>query len=545
VRFAESLFSRKGLLFAWVALVVIQLPIREVTPPDEPRFANQAQSMRSTGEWVVPYISVDINVDKPPMLFWGAAIASLPFDRVTPTASRVPSAIASLIVLLLTVRLGRRLWGSDTIAYGGALVALTGIEFFQKAQWCSCDMTMAAFSFMAITLWGEASFDEPPIGGRGLSIALGWAAIGFGILSKGPVALFWTLFFVLAEAISRKRFRPLLRIVWNPGIGLMLIIVGAWLFALGQRAGWDFVYEVTIHQTVHRYVKAWNSVEPWWFYSYQMPSDLLPWTAFLPAAIAMVFRKRAAPDERDTIAARSLALFTLFGVAFFSGSSGKRGVYVMESFPAVSLLIAAAVIRVGLGGLGFLLMAAIGIAAGVLAPVAIASGAVRVSPALIDAAGISGAVALVIAGLAVASGAALGYSFLKRGRRELALASAVSGAIVFMFLAGTLGGAVWSRMQSAKPFCERIAAAVPRDALVAAEGTKFEQIMFYTLRPTIFVDSDEQCLDLLKTGRCRYAVITRERYERVRRVSPVDGLPILAGGTINGGEFVLLGPREH
>ena len=542
---SKSLFSRNGLLIAWLVLVVVQLPIREVMPPDEPRFANQAQSMRSKGEWVVPYISVDINVDKPPMIFWGAAIASLPFDRVTPAASRIPSAIASLIVLLLTVRLGRRLWGSDTIAYGGALIALTGIEFFQKSQWCSCDMTMAAFAFMALTLWSEASFDEPPIGSPRLSIALGWAAIGFGLLSKGPVTLLWAFLFVLAEAIARKRFRPLLRVLANPGIGLMILIIGAWLFALGQRAGWAFVYDATIHQSVHRYMKAWNSVQPWWFYSYQMPSDLLPWAAFLPAAIAMVFRKRTAADQRDTIAARSLGLFTLFGVAFFSGSSGKRGVYVMESFPAVSLLIAAAVIRAGLGGVGFLVMAAIGIVAGVVAPVAIASDAVRLPPALIAAAGTSGAVALVIAGLALASGAALGFYLLKRGRTEQALASAVAGAIVLVFLAGTVGGSTWSRMQSAEPFCEKIDVAVPKDALLAAEDAKFEQIMFYTLRPTIFVDSDEKCLDLLRTGRCRYAVITRERYDRVRGISPVDGLAILASGAINGGEFVLIGPRER
>jgi 4-amino-4-deoxy-L-arabinose transferase-like glycosyltransferase len=540
--FADRLFSRWGLIFAWVVLVVVQLPIREVMPPDEPRFANQAQSMRSTGEWVVPYISIDVNVDKPPMLFWGAALASLPFARVTPTASRVPSAIASLIVLFLTVRLGRRLFGSDAIAYGGALVALTGIEFFQKAQWCSCDMTMAAFAWMAITLWGEALFDEPPIGGRGLSIALGWAAIGFGILSKGPVAFLWALFWVIGEAIARKRFRPLLNILLNPGIGLMLLIVGAWLFALGQRAGWAFVYEVTVHQNLHRYLKAPNLIEPWWFFFYQIPSDLLPWTAFVPAAIAMAARRHDG-DLRSAIGSRSLALFTILSLAFFSSASGKRGVYMMESFPAVSLLIAVAVVRAGLGRLGFILMAGIGVLAGVAAPAAIVAGAVRFPAALKAAAGATGAAALVVGGLGLAAGAALGLHYLKRGLKESALAAAVAGAIITVFLAGTMGGAAWSRMQSAKPFCDRIDAAIPKDVLLAAEDAKFEQIMFYTLRPTIFVDSDEKCVDLLKSGRCLYAVITRDRYLRIRRISPVDGLTVLVSGTINKGEFVLIGPR--
>ena len=48
---------------------------------------------------------------------------------------------------------------------------------------------------------------------------------------------------VLAEAIARRRFRPLLRLAWNPGIVLGFGVVGAWLWALGARAGWDFVYQ--------------------------------------------------------------------------------------------------------------------------------------------------------------------------------------------------------------------------------------------------------------------------------------------------------------
>ena len=537
---SDRLFSRTGLILAWLVLVVIQLPIREVMPPDEPRFANQAQSMRTTGDWVVPYISIDVNVDKPPMLFWGTAIASLPFDRVTPTASRVPSAIASLVVLLLTVRLGRRLWGSDAIAYGGALIALTGIEFFQKAQWCSCDMTMAAFAFTALTLWGEALFAEPPIRSQSISIALGWAAIGFGILAKGPVALFWACFWVLAEAIARKRFRPLLSIFVNPGIALMLLIVGAWLFALGQRAGWAFVYEATIHQNLHRYMKAPNSIHPWWFFATATPADFLPWTAFLPAALALVFTKRqGADDEGSTIATRALALFTLFGVLFFSSSSGKRGVYVMETFPAISLLIAAAVVWAGLGRVGFALMAALGVVLGVIAPLAF-----HFPPALKAAAGTLGAVALVAAGVSLAVGAAIGFFQLRQGRSAAALASAICGAATVVFLAGTVGGAAWSRMQSAKPFGEQIAAATPAGELIAAEDAKFEQIMFYSLRPTVYVDSDEKCVSLLKSGRCRYAVILRERYDRVRGEPPVDQLAILAEANINQDAYVLIGPAR-
>jgi 4-amino-4-deoxy-L-arabinose transferase-like glycosyltransferase len=542
----ERLFSRTALIAAWLFLVLVQLPIREVMPPDESRFAHQAQAMRMSGDWVVPHIGDDKNVDKPPVLFWSIVLASLPFDRVTETASRVPSAIGALIVLLLAARLGRRLFRSDAVAYGGALVTLTGIEFFQKSQWCSCDMTMAAFAWIAITLWGESLFGDPQPPRPALYVALGWVAVGFGILTKGPVALLWAALWVIAEAIARRRPRPLLRLVLNPGPAIALLIVGAWLYGLGARAGWPFVYEATIHQNLDRYAHAWNSVQPFWFFAYQTPADLLPWVAFIPAAIALAIRRgSAAGDERLATGSRTLALFALFGLLFFSSSSGKRGVYVMEAFPAISLLIAAAVVQCGLGSLGFVLMAAIGLILGVGAPAAIAFGAFKIPPELKAAAGALGPVALVLGGLALTAGAAAGLSLLRRGRREAALASAVAGALVTLFLAGTIGGATWSRMQGARPFCERMAAAAPAGERVAVEGAKFEQFMFYTLRKTADFNDDAELSAILASGRCRYAIMLKQRYDRMRGAAPVDGMAILASAPISEKTYVLVGPAQR
>lgn len=537
MKLSELLFSRTGLIAAWALLVLIQLPIRDVMPPDEPRFAHQAQSMRTSGEWIVPYIGDEIVIDKPPVLFWGVALASLPFDRVTEATSRVPSAIAALIVLLLTARLGRRLFQSDAIGYGGALIALTGVEFFQKSQWCSCDMTMAAFAFSAITLWSESCFGDPIPDRSSLRIALGWTAVAFGILTKGPVTFLWALFWCVGEAIARRRFRPLLRIALNPGILILVAIVGGWLYALGSRAGWAFVYDATIHQNLNRYAKAWNSVQPWWFYGYQAPADLLPWAAFLPAAIAMAIR-------RD-VASRALAFYALFGLLFFSGSSGKRGVYVMEAFPAISLLIAAAVVRAGLGRIGFVLLTTLGIALGVAAPLAIAMGVLAIPSALAAAAGAIGLVALVLGGVVLAAGAVFGLMALRRGRNESALASVVVGALVVMLLAGTIGGRTWSRMQRARPFCETMDAAVPKTERIAVEVSKYEQMMFYTLRTVSYFRSDAALVDILTRGECRYAIVERERFARLQGAAPLTGLAILAEAPISNRSYVLLGPARR
>jgi 4-amino-4-deoxy-L-arabinose transferase-like glycosyltransferase len=540
----SRLLSRTGLIAAWILLVVVPLPVREVMPPDEPRFAHQAQSMKTSGDWIVPRIGDSNNVDKPPVLFWSVCLASLPLDRVTATTARIPSALGALAVLLLTARLGRRLFRDDAVAYGGALIALTGIEFFQKAEWCSCDMTMAAFAFAAITLWGEALFGEPPPARPGFAIALGWTAVGLGVLTKGPVALLWALFFVVAEAIARRRGRSLLRLLANPGLLIMPAIVGGWLVALGMRAGWGYVYEATIYQNLNRYAHAWNSVQPWWFFGYQTPADLLPWSAFLPAAIAVAAQKRSAfDDEGDATAVRTLALFALFGIVFFSTSSGKRGVYVMESFPAISLLIAAAVVRARRGGLGFVLMTILGVIAGVVAPIALAAHKIRIPPVVAASGGPGSVAALAVAGVALAVGAGRGLSLLRVGRGDAALASVVSGALVTMLLAGTVGGVVWTRVQGARPFCAKMDAILPAGERIAVEGSKFEQFMFYTLRKTCEFNDDAELVKVLAGGSCRYAIVVRSRYDRMKDAPPLAGLPVLAEAPISEKSYVLVGPR--
>jgi hypothetical protein len=217
---------------------------------------------------------------------------------------------------------------------------------------------------------------------------------------------------------------------------------------------------------------------------------------------------------------------------------------MMEAFPAISLVIAAAVVQAGLGTFGFALMAVFGIVLGVVAPVALASGVVSIPEALSVAAGTGGAIALVVSGLALAAGASFGLVLLRRGLREAAIASAIAGSLVALFLAGTVGGATWSRMQSARLFCERMDAAAPRGERIAVDNAKFEQFMFYTLRKTAVYWSDEELVDVLTNERSRYAILLRERYDRMRGARPIDTLSVLAEGRINRHEYVLLGPPD-
>jgi 4-amino-4-deoxy-L-arabinose transferase-like glycosyltransferase len=549
---------RAGLLLAaaWVVLVAILLPVREVTPPDEPRFTHQAQEMKESGDWIVPKIGGLPNADKPPMLFWGANLASLALPRITELTARVPSALGSLVVLLLLLRLGRRLWNSAAVGAGGALVLLTGIEFFQKSQWVSCDMILTAWVAVATTFWREALFepDEPglvPGAPRWVAVLLGWVAAAGAVLSKGPVGILWPALWIVAESAGRRNPRSLLRVLRPEGPLAMALIVGAWLAAFGARAGFQYVEEAVFKQNVSRYVSAWNSVQPWYFYFGQAPVDLLPWSLFLPAALALCVARWRGPAT-DAVAVRAASIFLLLGFAFFSGSSGKRGVYLLPAFGVFSLLVADAFLHAGRpGGVaagwrrsGLVALAALGLLVGIGAPAAIGAGALRKAPEVAANLGALEIAGFVAGGLALAAGAVIALLLSRRGRAEDGLLAAVAGVGVLLLALGTIGGTAWSRYQGGRAYGRDVAAIVPADARIAVERGKFELVLFYAERKGAEIETDQQFADALARGGCTYAILKRPRYEALRDAAPFREMDLLLTRRVGNATFYLLGPRR-
>jgi len=511
-------------------------------PPDEPRFTDQAQEMKEDRDWIVPRIGGIPSPDKPPVLFWSINLASLALPRVTEFTARIPSALASLLVLLLTIRLGRRLFGSEAIGLGGALVLLTGFEFFVRAQWVSCDMPLTAGVLAALTCFREALFEG------GNSLLLGWLAAAVAVLTKGPVGLLWALLWVGCEAVSRRQWKPLFRLLYLPGIAVFIVFVGGWYVAFGASAGEGNVYNAIVTQNVSRYVSAWNSIGPWYFYFYQTPADLMPWSLFLPAVFVLVILElRRKGSESVSIAIRSSALFVTIAFAFFSGSSGKRGVYLLQILPIVALLIATAFLAAGRAGspanrwrsFGLAGMCVLGVGLGLAAPL---SGRSRALATL--AGGLTGweMAAFSLGGLALAAGALVALRLAHRNKPESALIAAAAGTAMLLVLYGTVGGLAANRAQNGRAFGRQIAKLVPPGDRIAIERGKFEEILFYSARKGRECETERQLVDALGSGHCKYAILKREAYAALHEHEPFRSMSLLLTLKLGGSTLQLLGP---
>jgi hypothetical protein len=120
------------------------------------------------------------------------------------------------------------------------------------------------------------------------------------------------------------------------GMILFIIIVLAWYLPALLKGGKEYFNETIMLHTVDRFAKGSSHIRPFYYYLYNFTADFLPWIFFLPAAIAYGFSGGRAGIKREF-----LFLFVWFAVIFifFSFSKGKRGLYLLPLFPAVSLIV--------------------------------------------------------------------------------------------------------------------------------------------------------------------------------------------------------------
>ncbi len=299
--------------------------------PDEPYFAEGAREMIVDGKWAVPHVNGVVSTDKPPLFFWLIALASLPFGAVTPWTARLPSALAALGTLTITMALARRFYGTRTAALAGTVLA-TSYLFWEKARWSQTDSVLCFLIWCA--LGSFALYRSGELSSRRAGIIF-WAAMALAVLGKGPVGVLLPLGITLAVLAGDRDLGGIRRITPWPSLAIFAGIITAWIvFATvgggGEYSVWGALKEHFIERGIHGY----HHKQPPWYYAEVLPAILMPWTFLAPGALLLAWRRRTTPD-------RFFLTVACFVVLFFSISTEKRELYVLPAFPAFAVMIAA------------------------------------------------------------------------------------------------------------------------------------------------------------------------------------------------------------
>lgn len=327
----ERFLGTVGLLL--IAAVVffnsLNYPLFE---PDEARNAQLALNVIESGQWMSLTLAEENYWDKPPLQMWAIA-ASYKIFGVSPFATRLPVAVASMFTILATLLLGKKLLGYRGSWFGGLLLLLT-TGFVCVSRYVTMDASLTAMS----TIMLLSTYLAVTNGFKRHYAVLASIACGLGILIKGPVIGVLCLpplilFFWLSPIQKRLPRR------WWMWFSIPAFLVSAPWFIATAWIHPDFLTYFFWKHHVVRFSDAFNHREPFWYYLVGIFIFMFPASYLIPSLIKFLTSRR--PENRflRTREQGFLLLASLWIIGFFSISESKLPTYIVPSFPLICLLM--------------------------------------------------------------------------------------------------------------------------------------------------------------------------------------------------------------
>ncbi len=329
----------------WIVLLLLllsyplffyKLGARDIWEPDEDEYIQVNREMVDDGHWLYPTANARPYSIKPPLFNWiGSAFGALNGD-VTEHTSRLPSAMAAAAGLLILYFMARKLFGPRA-ALLSALVIGTSPLYLQLGRWVQIHMVSTALLMATLGLfyWGYSDDRK-----RGWTYPLMYVSAALGTLNAGLVSVVMPAIVIGLYLIAVRDPKSLLRLRIGWGLLIYFAIVAPWYALVSLKGNYAQNLIVATHFT--RYFKEWWHARPFYYYLGSTPAYFLPWFIFLPGAFYLCLSERTKNDRKRLLFpfVWSVGLFV-----FFSLSRTKRSEYVLPIFPAMALLVGAAMER--------------------------------------------------------------------------------------------------------------------------------------------------------------------------------------------------------
>ncbi|MGI9108262.1 MAG: phospholipid carrier-dependent glycosyltransferase [Pyrinomonadaceae bacterium] len=311
---------------------------------DEPRYAQVAREMYERADVVTPTLAGHTWFEKPALIYW-AAMAGYKFFGVSEWSARLGAACAGWLTVLLIGWTGKRVEEQDgegaswlQLSTAAAAATCTGLIVFSRGVnfdiFITATIACALATFFAAELESDARKKNWLLAGF-------YAGMGAALLAKGLIGVVIPCGVVaLYQLLRRRFFAPG---VWKSafwGCLITVTVAAVWYAPVIARHGWSFIDEFFIKHHFARYVSnKYHHPNPFWFYFLVIPIMVLPWTAFLLAALNHARQWNWRGDDAISKLRVFALAWVLFPLMFFSLSGSKLPGYILPALPGAALLI--------------------------------------------------------------------------------------------------------------------------------------------------------------------------------------------------------------
>lgn len=321
----------------WLAAIVfvIGLGANSIWDANEAFYVDTPRHMVETQDYVTPWFNGEERLNKPVLSYWIVAAFYHAFG-ISVTSERLAIAFGALGILLATAALGRAL-RSPAAGVLAALLMATAPRFVHFARRNMIDIYVTLFMTIALAAFVRA-MQRPSE--RRPYLLLMYAAIGLGVLTKGPVALVLPAAVIGLWLLMERRLSELRHLSLPIGAVIILAIVVPWYAWLHGRHGWDPIWAFFVGENLGRFANSMTTDRsPLFFVGVLFGDILIPWAPLVLIPLWTGWRR--APGEPETASIRRLLwLWVVAIVAAFSFSASKEDLYILPVAPAAAALIA-------------------------------------------------------------------------------------------------------------------------------------------------------------------------------------------------------------
>lgn len=313
----------------------------------EPREASVAVSMLDDQNWILPRVYADEVAYKPPFTHWMIALCSLPGGEVTPFTSRLPSAIAFIVMIGCCFGFFIRFMKKHE-AIMAALILISCFELHRSAMTSRVDMVLTAFMVGGLISLFHWARDRQLKG-------LPWyipVLLGCAALVKGPVGIILPLLVlgVYLLIVGENFIRIVLKCLLVTVISFIPLFI--WYYLAYQQAG-DYLIDLVWAENFGRFLDIENleipyelgHEHPFWYNFKLLISGFIPWTLFLLLSLFAInytfrlpkkLRAKVSSMEREKLFCLLAACIIII---FYCIPASKRGVYLMPAYPFIAVFM--------------------------------------------------------------------------------------------------------------------------------------------------------------------------------------------------------------
>ena len=321
-------YSKKKETYIILFGLLIFLPsllLRDYTPGNELKYIGIAKTMLKNGDiWVLKNLG-ELYPDKPPLYFWLINLTKIFTGKYSLTIIGLFSAVPSILIVVVMYKWGTKFIG-ETYSFLASLMLLTTALYFGASVVLRMDMLMTLF--IMGTMYNFFCYYEHPNKNKK---NIKWIYIGIilAVFTKGPAGFLVPIVSILTFLALERNLNFLKKLSLLRGFSFIVFFFLLWFTFLLLEGGKEYLYLLTVKQTVGRGINAFTHKRPFYYYFKNILGNVFPWGfVYIGTVVYGIFNfKKITRFEKYTLSsiAGTILIFSCF--------SSKLDIYLLPIYP--------------------------------------------------------------------------------------------------------------------------------------------------------------------------------------------------------------------